>query len=54
MLNYLFRHEIDVPQELINRERDCELLTMIPFNPETKYMVVAYRVEDGVEMDHTN
>lgn len=46
MLNFLFDNEYDVPQELISREKNCELLTMIPFNPQTKVMIVAYKIED--------
>jgi magnesium-transporting ATPase (P-type) len=46
MLNFLFDNDYDVPHELTEREKNCELLTMIPFNPETKIMIVAYKIDD--------
>lgn len=43
MLNFLFDNDYDVQHELIEKETNFQLLTLIPFSPETKTMITAHK-----------
>lgn len=43
LLNFLFDNNYDVQHELIEKETNFQLLTLIPFSPETKIMITAHK-----------
>ena len=47
LLKFLIENEFPIQDELVNRERNFKLETMIPFSSERKKMTVAYRLPGG-------